>query len=109
MNNKADIYFVQETMAPSFKAREFFLKFLRDWKFCATNSLGLSGGMVIFWNPRTCNFKPFRTCAGIPLKGNFRGIAKELVLLNVYGPFKHRKVFWDRVVSSGLLNLEKLI
>ena len=51
LNNKADIYFIQETMERSFKACEFFLKFLRDWKYYATDSMGLSGGMDVFLEP----------------------------------------------------------
>ena len=65
--------------------------------------------MVSIWNPLTFSFKPYITCAGILLKGNIRGFEKQLNLLNVYAPYKERKVYWDKVDASGLLNLGNLI
>ena len=91
------------------KACEFFLKILKDWEYCAIDATGLSGGMVATWNPLTCSFKLFRTCAGILLKGNFWGFKKDMHLINVYAPYKDRRKFWDRIHDSGLLSLDNLV
>ena len=65
------------------KSCEFFLKILKDWECCAIDAEGILGGLEAFWNPRTCSFKPYRTCAGILLKGNLWGFDKLLNFLNV--------------------------
>jgi hypothetical protein len=43
------------------------------------------------------------------LSGYCLEIQKQLNLLNVYGPCSERKLFWEKLASSGLLNIKSLI
>ena len=49
------------------------------------------------------------TCAGILLLANIRGFSNPIHIMNTYGPYKDRILFWDRALSGGLLNLPHLV
>jgi hypothetical protein len=63
----------------------------------AVNSLGTSGGLLVAWDPNAFDLTPFFTVGGILLTGSCIHSKKELALLNIYGPCKDRKIFWNSV------------
>jgi hypothetical protein len=91
------------------KAREFFVKLLPNWYFCGVDSSRLSGGMLTAWNPRKDEFSSFLTPAGILLDGLVKDLNKRLKLINCYGPYSDREVFWEVIKRDGILNEHNLI
>jgi len=106
---KPDMVFIQETMTTAWKACKVFLKLFPGWEVIATDALGRSNGLLCIWNPSICDFKSYVPAAGILLIGRIKGIEEELKLLNVYGPYRDREPFWNRLVVSGLLRDPNLI
>jgi hypothetical protein len=106
---KPDVLFIQETMVCEAKAREFFVKLLPNWYLCGVDSLGLSGGLLIAWNPRKYDFSTFLTPAGILLDGLVKDLNKRLKLINCYGPCYDRDDFWEVMKRDGLLNEHNII
>ena len=51
----------------------------------------------------------FNTMVGILLHGHLLGFQQPIHLLNIYGPFENRQLFWDSVRLCGLLKLPNLI
>ena len=106
---RPDMILLQETMCSSYPAMHAFSKLLPNWEFCATSASGLSGGLLTAWNPRMVRCRAFETPAGILVKAKFRGMAVILDIINCYGPYKDREIFWDRLRQDGLLLSPHLI
>jgi hypothetical protein len=106
---KPDVFFVQETMVCGNKAREVFSKLLSQWKMCVVDSSGLSGGFLSSWNPNKDNFDAYLTPAGILLEGFVKDVNKNLKLVNCYGPYQNRHLFWDNLIEDGILKVPDLI
>ena len=104
-----DILCVQETMASADRACAYFQRMFPGWKVVAIGAVGLSGGVLCAWNPRVCDLKAFSSSAGILLKGVFRGCNTAVKIFNVYGPFRDREAFWDRLANCGILKDPALI
>jgi hypothetical protein len=104
-----DILFLQETMVEEVKARALVSKLLPSWYCCAIDSVGLSGGLCVAWNPARVVLSPFVTCAGILLEGTLLEGNQTVSFSNCYGPCTDRKSLWDIVVNSGLLATKNLI
>ena len=96
-------------MCSSYPALHAFSKLLPNWEFCATSASGLSGGLLIAWNPHRVRCHAFETLAGILVKAKFQGLDTTLDILNCYGPYRDRDIFWDKVLKGGLLNSPNLI
>ena len=47
--------------------------------------------------------------AGILLACHIQGFEEEINFLNIYGPYKSKELFWDRIVAKGTLNLPNLV
>jgi hypothetical protein len=106
---KTDVFLVQETMVCSFRAMEVFSKLLFQWKLCAVDSNGLSGDLLLAWNPNKANFDDFFTPAGILLEGFVKDVNRSLKMVNCYGPYSNRQVFSDDLKNDGILNEQGLI
>ena len=104
-----DIILLQETMSSTYPALFAFSKPHPGWNFCAISSKGLSRGILLGWNPLRVRCKAYKTLAGILLKARFRSINLSLSILNCYGPYLHRDVFWTAAARGGLLSLPNLI
>ena len=61
------------------------------------------------WNPHRVRCRAFETLAGILVKAKFWGLNTTLGILNYYGPYRDRDIFWDKVLREGLLNSPNLI
>ena len=92
-----DMILLQETMCSTFPALYAFSKLLPNWEFCATSASGLSGGLLTAWNPRMVRCRAYETPTGILVKAKFRGMVDILDIINCYGPYKDREIFWDRI------------
>lgn len=103
------VILVQETMTSSLDACETFLKLFPAWNICGLNADGTFGGLLVAWNSSKASFKPYVTIVGILLEGIFLGLQRPIKILNIYGPYNLREVFWDNVVCSGLLSDPHLI
>jgi len=106
---KPDILFIQETMTTAWKACRYFLTLFPGWEVSAIDASGRLRGLLCLWNPSFCDFRSFTTTAGLLLIGRVKGMEEELKLLNVYGPYRDRISFWNRLAGCGLLNDPNLI
>lgn len=100
---------LQETMVRVDRGWEVMLNICPDWVVCATNAIGISGGLGVMWNPRHFDLNAFYTCAGILLTGYMKGSSNRIRILNTYALYHGRKSFWNRVANSGILSLTALI
>jgi hypothetical protein len=96
-------------MVSEHKAREMFTKILPTWNLCGVDSLGLSGGLLSIWNLRRDDFSSFLTPARILLDSLVKDLNIRLNLVNCYGPYGDRQVFWDRIKRDGMLKYQNLI
>jgi len=96
-------------MASAEKACSFFLRLFPGWEVAAIGAGCLSGGVLCIWNPRVCDLKAFSTSVGILLTGVLRGCDTKVKLFNVYGPYREREVFWDKLAGCGILKDPALI
>lgn len=71
--------------------------------------MGLSRGMVALWDLRRIIMKAFKCFAGILLEGNIHGMLVYIHILNIYPPYKEKGEFWDKFISSSIMDLQKLI
>jgi exonuclease III len=106
---KPDVLLLQETMVSATKARETIVKILPNWYSCGVDSTGLSGGLLTVWNPKKVDFNAYLTSAGIMLEGTVKDLDKKLKLINCYGPYLDREVFWETIKREGLLKEHSLI
>ena len=104
-----DMILLQETMCSTYPAMHAFSKLLPNWEFRATSASGLSRGLLTAWNPRKVRCRAYETLASILVKDKFRGMTVILNIINCYGPYKDRDIFWERVHNGGLLNSPHLI
>jgi len=100
---------LQETMCSTYPALLAFSKLLPSWEFCAISASGLSGGLLTAWNPCLVRCRAYETITGILVKAKFRGMNAPLVILNCYGPYRNRDIFWEKVHRGELLNTPNLI
>ena len=100
---------LQETMCNTYPALHAFSKLLPNWEFYAISASGLSGGLLTAWNPHRVRCRAFETVAGILVRANFHDMNTPLDILNCYGPYRDRDLFWDKVLRGGLLNSPNLI
>ena len=78
---KPDVLLIHETMVCEEKERELFMKLLPNCYFYGVDSIGLSGGLLIAWNPRKVCYA-FLNPAWILLDGVVKDLNKSLKLLN---------------------------
>lgn len=103
------VLLLQETMISAVDAISFFLQIRPHWRVAATDSVGMSGGLLSAWNPEYGDFSAFHTVAGLLIKGSFRGYREPIQILNIYGPYKDRLSFWSLVDDHHILSLDNLI
>ena len=104
-----NIILLRETMCNTYPTLLAFPKLFPRWELCATSASGLSGGLLTAWNPLRVRCCAFETIGGILVKVVFRGMSTPLVVINCYGPYRNRDIFWDNVLWGGLLSVPNLI
>lgn len=82
---------------------------LPDWNMVVVDSLGLSGRLATLWNPRWVKFKAHYCFVGSLLSGRLRGLVGRFHVLNLYGPYRDRDTFWDRLEVADILKIRSLI
>ena len=98
-----DMILLQETMCNFSQALLLFSKLKPRWEFYALDASGLSGGLLAGWNPLLVHYKAFSSLASIILKASIKGISEVFSIINYYGPYAHHTVFWDKILTGGLL------
>ena len=106
---RPDMILLQETMCCHAHALYLFSKLKPSWEFCASDASGLSGGLLVGWDPHLVHCKAFTSLAGIALKAIFKGLAKTFTVINCYGPYVQRTTYWNNLVSGGLLGMPNLL
>ena len=106
---RPDVILIQETMVPADKAIAVLSKVVGSWHMSAVDAAGRSGGLLTAWNPFRGIFDIYKSVAGILLLGRFMHEAREIKILNCYGPYLDRIPFWNRIQSGGLLRERDLI
>jgi hypothetical protein len=76
---------------------------------CVVSSVGTSGGLLATWDPNKFTLDPTLCGGGIFMSGISLENQRVINFLNVYGPCYERLLFWDRLVSKGLLATKNLI
>jgi hypothetical protein len=61
------------------------------------------------WDPNKVDFCAFLSLAGILLEGFVKYLNKSLKLINRYGPYANREVFWEAIKRDGLLREQNVI
>jgi hypothetical protein len=61
------------------------------------------------WNPRKAEFDAFLTPAGILLEGVVKDTNLKVKLINCYGSYADRVVFWEELKRIGIFDEENLI
>ena len=95
-----DMILHRETMCITYPALLAFSELLPSWELCAISASGLSRGFLMAWNPHRVRCRAFATVAGILVKADFRGLNTPLDILNCYGPYWDRDIFWDKVLKG---------
>jgi len=80
-------------MCDSIKSCEVFLKLFLDWEACGRNYDGLSSGLMLAWNDLNAHFKAFFSHVGIVVEGSLLGLAQDISIINLYGPYNNRNTF----------------
>jgi len=91
------------------KAREVFSKLLPTWHFCGVDSIGLLRNLLSTWNLYKADFDVFLMPAGILLEGVIKDTNLKVKMINCYGLYADKVVFWDELKRTGILDEENLI
>ena len=108
-NLSTNMIHIQETMCCYSQSLLPFSKLKPGWEFCAFDASGLSGGLLAGWNPLSVHCKAFTSLTGIILKATFKGLSETFTVINCYGPYTQRTVYWNNLVASGILRLPNLL
>jgi hypothetical protein len=106
---KLDLIFIQETMVGAAKARDVFAKLLLKWHFCGVDSIGISRGLLMAWNPCKSDFGALLTPTGIFLEGVIKDTTLKFKMINGYGSYADKVVFWEDLKRFGIFDVENLI
>lgn len=71
--------------------------------------VGLLSVLMALWDPRWVKVGAFSCFLGILLEGHIRGLMGCIHILNVYASYRNIVVFWDKLITSGILELVSLI
>jgi hypothetical protein len=80
-----------------------------EWYSVVVSSVGISGGLLVAWDPDKFDLNPYICCGGLQLTGYSFDLKEQLSFLNVYGTCSDRKVFWKKVKDRGILSQQNLI
>jgi len=108
-SNHPSIILIQETMHATEVSIRYFRRMFPLWHIVATDANGLSGGLIILWNPSWIAAKEYKCFAGILSLANIQGLSGSIYVLNIYAPYKDRYPFWNRFLSSDFLELDYLL
>ena len=96
-------------MDSSSVACDFFLRIKHSWKCRVIDVAGLSGGLLLAWDPSYADLRSFVTVVRMMVEGNIKGFKSSIRIRNVYGPYSHRQDFWENVERVVLLQDNSLI
>jgi hypothetical protein len=91
------------------KARLFFTSLQPNWLVCAVSYVGNSRRLLVVWDPHKLDLVSYLSCGGIFMIGTLLEDKRQIAFLNCYEPCLERKLFWDKLVSRGMLAHKNLI
>jgi exonuclease III len=104
-----EVLFLQETKVVGSRAQEVLSRWLKDWSFATSDSIGLVGGLLTVWSPKlslsdvACLPSYIKTT----LKDSVTGV--DYTLINTYDPFVEKKNFWEPFFAKEVMNSQNLI
>ncbi len=105
-----DVVFLQETLGLAEAITHHLESMLPGWFFQALDVNGHSGGIVLGYNPRSiklCNIWGDIEYIGADIFSFDLGT--NIRLINVYGPFHDREIFWEHLLTSNILQPDNII
>lgn len=109
LSSKSKMLLIQETMHDSLESISYFRHMFPSWHMVATNAVGLSGGLVVLWDPKWITVVAFQCFEGILILAYFHGSPKPIHILNIYAPYKDCSPFWEYFLSSEVLEIDSLL
>ena len=82
-----DMILLEETMCNYYQSLLMSSRFKLGWELCDVDASGLSGGLLVGWNPLLVCCKAFSSFGGIFLKASIKGLSEILTIFNCYGPY----------------------
>jgi hypothetical protein len=79
------------------------------WIFCGAESLGIFGELLIDWNPRKYDFSSLLTSARIMLEGLVKDLDRRMKVINCYGLYFDREVFWESIKRDDILKEHNMV
>jgi hypothetical protein len=96
-----DIIMLQETMCYGAKARNTLEAWLKNWDFCALDTDGMSGGLIMGWGSALKSPLLILLSFTISINLMIKDFGFYFSVLNVYGPYADRIPFWEDLASAG--------
>ena len=105
----SNILLIQETMLCGERAREIMSNLFPGWNMSSIDFVDLSGGLFSAWNPQVVKFNAYLSCSGIIFDDITQGISQNFQIFKCYGPYQNRRIFWDGIIQSAILEEPRLI
>ena len=97
-------------MGPSEVMKGVLLSLFPGWDFVVLDVRGRSSNVATGWRVDSCHLlNSWVSDSYLSTDVLFQELYAEFRLLNVYGPYLNREVFWDKVFSFSLLMHDMVI
>lgn len=105
-----DVIFLQETMGDCASVQKALHSLLPGWEFLAMDARGRSGGLAMGWHKARCRFINSWgcfSCLGVDIYS--QELNSSFCMINIYGPYQERVVFWEKLFSKSFLSHDRRI
>lgn len=105
-----DVIVLQETLGSSESVKDMLQYLLSGWEFLVMDARGRSGGLALGWRSVSCrisNSWGCFSCLGVELYS--QDLNTSFCLVNVYGPYQDRVVFWDNLFAKPFFSHDHVI
>lgn len=109
LSTKSRLLLIQETMHDDSQTISYFRRMFPSSHIVASSSIGLSGELAVLWDPKWIKVVAFQCFVGILILAHFHGCSEPVHILNLHAPYIHRFPFWEKFLSSELLDIKSLI
>lgn len=108
-STKSKMFLIQETMHNCTQTISYFRRMFPSWHMVAIDAVWLSGGLVVIWDPKWIKAATFQCFADILIFAYFRDCTELVHILNIYAPYRQRFPFWEKFLSSKILDIDSLL
>ena len=105
-----DVIMLQETLGVGEAVKEKLESWLPGWSFVTLDVRGRSGGLAVGWRKccvKLVNAWGLDSVLGLELFSEELGLL--LSMINVYGPYVNRPMFWDSLLQNPMVTGDSLI